>query len=126
MGELCYRFRCSRIQIKNILLAKGIEIRHSFIGIKVCDPTPEEIAERAAQVRRNALLHMAELSAEEYAYLEYEAARRDTDVATIYMEELEAEKRICQKILSREELKDLVQNCKPDERYFGADDNPFE
>lgn len=126
ISKLCHKFHCSQTQIKSILRSGGVEIRKSPVGSKIVDPTPEEIIERAAEARRNTLLAMADIDADEREYLEYEAACRGTDVATIYMEELAAEQRVLQKTLSREELQALARDCKPDERHLGVDDNPFE
>jgi hypothetical protein len=68
---------------------------------------------------------MITLDADMRAYLEYEADRRRTDIWTIYLEEVAAEKRARAKALSREELKNIARDCTPDPRHLVVDDDPF-
>jgi hypothetical protein len=65
------------------------------------------------------------LSSEMLAYLTYEADRQGTDVGTIYQEEIAAERRIRAKALSREELRIIERDGKPDPRHLVADDDSF-
>ena len=51
LGKLAQQYNCSRAQIKNILLSQGVELRRR--KPREIDPTPEQIEERAAEVRRN-------------------------------------------------------------------------
>jgi len=67
----------------------------------------------------------ATLDADMREYLKYEAARRDTDIWTIYQEELAAGSRAGTRTLNREELKSLARECNPDPRYLTTDDDPF-
>ena len=59
------------------------------------------------------------------AYLEDEARRRDISIEEAYRDEVEAKERAYNKLLSREELKIIARDGKPDSRYFVADDDPF-
>jgi hypothetical protein len=69
---------------------------------------------------------LATLSEDMMAYLRYEAARRGTDIATVYQEELAAERRAPAKALSPEELKILAQESRPDQRRLESDEEyPF-
>ena len=52
MGAIGHIYNCSRFQIRKILLAAGVELRKDTAFKRIPDPTPEEIAERAAAVRR--------------------------------------------------------------------------
>jgi hypothetical protein len=66
------------------------------------------------------------LSDDMVAYLRYEAARRGTDIATVYQEELASERRTLAKALSPEELKVLARRSKPDQRRLEGDEEyPF-
>jgi len=66
------------------------------------------------------------LSEDMAAYLRYEAARRGTDIAAVYREELASERRARAKALSPEELKVLARESKPDQRRLGTDEEyPF-
>ena len=68
---------------------------------------------------------MVTLDADMRAYLEYEADRRKTDVWTVYLEEMAAERSIRAKALNSEKLKVLARDSKPDPRHLIAGDDPF-
>jgi hypothetical protein len=62
---------------------------------------------------------MITLSADMQAYLEYEASRRGADIATVYVEELAAERRLREKALKIEsKLNSLATTRQPDPRLF--------
>lgn len=58
MDDIARRYCCSRTQIKKILINVGVKIRKSIVNKRYDDPTPEEIAERAAEIRKNRLLRI--------------------------------------------------------------------
>ena len=80
-------------------------------------------------IERDAMLtsnQMVTLSADMRAYLEYEAARRGVDIATVYEEESAAEKRARASALSREELEVLARESKPASWLLQGDEEcPF-
>jgi len=68
----------------------------------------------------------ARLTDDMRTYLEYEAARRHTDIGTVYEEEMAAEKRIREKTLRPEDLKALVKASTLDTRLLDDDEEyPF-
>jgi transposase-like protein len=58
LSEIGRRFDCSRNVIKKIIVSQGIELRKCLHGNVAVNPTPEEIADRIAEVQRNRLRNM--------------------------------------------------------------------
>lgn len=80
-------------------------------------------------VERQAILTsdcMITLDAAMREYLEYEADRRKTDIWTIYLEEMAADKRNRTRVTDAATLERVVQNSNPDPRRLAEDDRyPF-